>query len=275
MTKGWKYYNHAMISTAAPHLEANLEPLCDGSIWKNQKGYPVLARWTSDFDCKYETSWWYLIKDTPIVLEELAKHSRKDIRNGLKRCDIRIINPLDYLEELYECSHAAFKKYKNATNEASKEDFIKGCEKDLDSVYWAGFDKESNKLIGFFCVKEYPEYIAIITAKFDPFYLKTRISDALYFTVINYYLVEKKKKYVDSGQRNINHITNTQDYKERTFGYRKAYCKLNIKYRFPTNIIVKILFPFRYQLDKIPCKMVHLIVAVLKMEEIHRSFNNA
>ncbi len=31
---GWKYYNHAIIPTTAPHEEPNMIPINDGSIWR-------------------------------------------------------------------------------------------------------------------------------------------------------------------------------------------------------------------------------------------------
>ena len=42
-------------------------------------GVPLLARWTEDFDCGYETEWWYVIKDTPLDLSKLKKKRRYDI----------------------------------------------------------------------------------------------------------------------------------------------------------------------------------------------------
>ena len=38
MIKGWKYYNHALISTCAPHELADLSSIKDGSIWKKLGG---------------------------------------------------------------------------------------------------------------------------------------------------------------------------------------------------------------------------------------------
>ena len=34
MIKGWKYYNHAMIPTTAPHKEVDTTPVKDGSIFE-------------------------------------------------------------------------------------------------------------------------------------------------------------------------------------------------------------------------------------------------
>jgi hypothetical protein len=272
--KNWKFYNHAAIPTTQPHEDVDMAPLKDGTIWK-MPGKPILARWTSDFDCGYETNWWYVIKDAPIVPEELSSHSRKHIRQGLRKCNIKKISSCSYAEELYECSHAAFTKYENATNECSKGQFIKNCQNNTEFVYWAGFQKESGKLIGYLVVRENKNTAEILTAKFNTDYLNTHISDALYFTVINYCILDKGMKYVSSGQRNINHVTYTQEYKEQTLGYRRAYCKLNIKYRLPVRIVVNVLYPFRIQLKKLDhIGIVHQLLAVMKMEEIVRDYKH-
>jgi hypothetical protein len=71
MIDGWKYYNHAMIPTTAPHEIPDLTPIKSGSIWNRlREGMPLLARWTSDFDCGYETEWWYCIKDSPFDIRK-------------------------------------------------------------------------------------------------------------------------------------------------------------------------------------------------------------
>ncbi len=56
--------------------------------------------------------------------------------------------------------------------------------------------------------------------------------------------------YINDGARSIRHETAFQDYLEKYFGFRKAYCKLHIAYRFPVNIAVKLLYPFRKKIKK-------------------------
>lgn len=78
--------------------------------------------------------------------------------------------------------------------------------------------------------------------------------------------------YICDGSRNIFHKTAFQDYLEKYFGFRKAYCKLRLIYKTPLKIIVKLLMPIRkllYKLDNfsIICK----INGILRMEEISRS----
>ena len=87
--KGWKYYNHAVIPTTAPHENPNMAPVEDGSIWKIGGGRPLLARWTTEFDCGYETSWWYVIKEQPFEMELLDSKVRKHIRQSLKKVYVK------------------------------------------------------------------------------------------------------------------------------------------------------------------------------------------
>ena len=77
---GWEYYNHAAVPTVAPHEEPNLQPVEDNSIWKIDGGMPLLARWTTDFDCGSETNWWYVIKDTPFDINALKSKRRYEIK---------------------------------------------------------------------------------------------------------------------------------------------------------------------------------------------------
>lgn len=270
---GWKYYNHAAIPTSAPHEQPNLAPVKDGSIWKLD-GKPLFIRYSSNWDCGENTGWWYLIKEAPFDLNALSSNSRKHIKEAYRKTKIEKIDPVTCVESLFECSHNAFLKYKSASNEPSFENFKNQC---LSSAmknieYWAGFDLVTDKLIGWLNVACHDSWVEIVTAKFDPEYLKLRVSDALYATVLGYYLNDEKKLYVSSGCRSISHETNTQEYKEQHFGYRKAFCKLNIVYSSKMGFFVKILYPLRLMIDfagKFINKF-HLISSVLKMEKIAR-----
>lgn len=271
---GWKYYNHAAIPTCAPHETPDLTPIKDGSIWK-MDGKPLLARYTTDWDCGYDTGWWYLIKEAPFDLATLSSNSRKHIRVSLKKTRVEKIDPTKYVNELYECSHQAFLKYQLACNESSRESFAIACQNaDKNGIeFWAGFDVTTEKLIGWMNVRMHETWCEIVSAKFDPRFLKLLVSDALYATVLDYYLNKELLRYVSSGSRSINHVTNTQAYKEQHFGYRKVYCRLNILYSKKVQMVVSILFHFRKIVDFIGKfnKKVHLISSVLKMEEIQRS----
>jgi hypothetical protein len=76
--------------------------------------------------------------------------------------------------------------------------------------------------------------------------------------------------YVNDGSRAVLHETAFQDYLEKYFGFRKAYCKLNVKYRFPVNAIINALYPFKNRINK-ESRLGSKISAVLLMEEISRT----
>lgn len=271
---GWKYYNHAVIPTTAPHEEPDTTPILDGSVWKDVGEKAFLARWTTDFDCGYETEWWWIIKDAPYNIDALSSSSRKHIKQALKKCYVKRVNPENYRDELWDVFDSAYARYKNSTNSQNENAFKSGL-KQIDGVdYWAGFDCETNLMIGYMTCVEHETYVIAQTAKYIPSYMNRGSSAAIYHYVLQYYLNEKKKKYVCGGERTIYHITNTQDYKIQKFGYRKAYCRLHIVYRKPVGLLIRILMPIRkilYKFNRVG--IISKINGILRMEEICRSQN--
>lgn len=210
-----------------------------------------------------------MIKDAPYDINDVSKKEQKSIRKALKKCYVKKIEVANYTDALWECYSSAQSHYKNATKCVDKDNFINGCDQRLD--WWAGFDLETDKMIGWLNVQVYNEYVEIQSAKFHTDFLNKRVSDALYHHVLEYYLNVLKKTYVCSGTRNINHKTNTQEYKMRRFGYRKAYCHLHIQYNPKIRMMIKFLFPFRKILNLLDrVTIIHQINGVLKMEEICR-----
>ena len=183
-----------------------------------------------------------------------------------------MINPNDYLEDLYEVYEAAFKGYEHADNKNSFKQFRINCLKEFeeDVDFWAGFSCEDNKLIGYMTIKKFSDCVESCTAKYHPDYLKYRISDAIHYVILNEYLNVQNKKYIFSGSRNINHITKAQEYKIENFKFRKAYCKLHVIYKPVLGIIIKIVYPFRKYIQKIDKSViVHQIVVFLLLYSIY------
>ena len=85
MIEGWQMYNHALIPTTLPHEEAYVTQELEKELNKSKiRGYPILARWTSDFDCNEKTNWWYVIKDTPFDISKIKAKRRYEINKGMK-----------------------------------------------------------------------------------------------------------------------------------------------------------------------------------------------
>lgn len=271
----WKYYNRAMIPTTAPHEEADLEPIMNGSIWKNSNK-PLLARWTSDFDCAYETEWWYCIKDTPFNIEELKAKRRYEINRGNKYFECKIINPKEYKKELYEVEKAAISVYPSMYRpQLDYDSFVDSVEKWNDSIVYGAFYKETGKLCGYMYLTLNKNVINLSVQKANPEYERYQINAAMVSKLVEDFKEELSKGfYIVDGERNILHITQFQDYLEKYFGFRKAYCRLNVRYRPDIKMIVFILYPFRGLIKRFDrTNIVHNILGVLKMEEIQRKQN--
>ena len=271
---GWSYYNHAAIPTVAPDEAVNLLPIEDKSIWNISGGFSMLSRWTTDFDCGYETNFWYIIKDTPFDILSLKAKRRYQINKGLKNFIVREINPFDYKEILFEIQMEAYsaypKKYRPVLN---KEIVLKNIESWNEYVVFGAFFRETEELVGYALMFERDgrciDYKAL---KVKPDFEKYAVNAALVEGILQRYKsFISEGGYICDGSRNINHETAFQDYLEKNFGFRKAYCKLHIVYNPKIEWFIKILFVFRKIILKLDAiKIVHQINGVLRMEEIRR-----
>ncbi len=236
---------------------------------------PLLARWTTDWDCGYETNWWYVIKDGVFDIESLKSNYRYKINKGSKYFDVRIIDPRDYKEQLYEVLIAAYSeypaKYRPSVN---KKTFMDDVNSWIRYETFGAFYRESGELAGYVMMKmEAPNFYELLVQKAKPQFEKFQLNAALVCGVVKYYEeFLKTGGIICDGARSINHETHFQDYLEKYFGFRKAYCHLRIKYNPKIKWLISILFPLRKILlifDK--NKLIHAVNSVLKMEEISRS----
>ena len=272
--KNWKYYNHAVIPTAAPHEEPDISPIESGNVWKIGKT-PLFARWTTDFDCGYETNWWYVIKERPFDIGELKAKRRYEINKGIKNFDVKEIKPVNYAEELCNVQIAAYsaypEKYRPAVN---RDEFISSVQHWDCYVCIGAFSRESGMLCGYSLLsKESETYVDFKVMRTRPECEKNGINAALVEGILRYYnSFLMQGGYICDGARSINHETAFQDYLEKYFGFRKAYCKLHITYNPKLKWAIRFMYPIRRFLLKMDgIGVLHSINAVLKMEEICRS----
>lgn len=272
---GWRYYNHAMIPTCAPHEQADIASVEDGSIWlEKDDNKPFVARWTSNFDCGYETDWWYCIKDKPFDINAISSKKRYEINKGIKNFDVRVIDPGLYKNELYNIIVAAYITYPKAYRPTvNKADLFKSID-NWNCITFGAFCRENDQLCGFAQCAEYDSYLAFSVCKTIPIYEKFAINAAIVNGIIEKYNYRLGHEfYIVDGERNISHVTQFQDYLEKYFGFRKAYCELHVVYRRGVRQVINLLFPFRKILCRVKKgKLVHQINSILLMEEIARKF---
>ena len=276
MIEGWHYYNHAAVPNWAPHDD----PPCDinelvktKEFWESDENgnTPLLARWTSDYDCGYETNWWYTVLDKPFDMAEASSKTRQKIRKALKCYDYRRINPKEYAEQMAEIALKDYETYAASIRPDISKDELVAKFASWDLISHGAFD-ENGRLCAYHGIKDYGSYYQMIHGKSLPEEQKNQINAGLvytYITDLSEYI--DKGKFLTNGQRNLNHQTNFNEYLCDYFNFRKAYCKLNIAYNPKIKAIVKIAYPFRKLSQKFDnIGLVHSLNVILSMEEIVR-----
>lgn len=271
---GWKYYNHAVIPTTAPHEEPDLETVKSGFVWTNIRGggIPLLARWTSDFDCGHEMNWWYVIKDNPFDITALKSKRRYEINKGNRNFEVRIIEPQKFEEDIYRVTVEAYSSWPDKYRPTvTKESMASSVQKWQKYLVFGAYSRENCILQGYAIVEDHRSYAEFSVLRVNPKAEKLGINAA----IVDGILAEFKDRfhdgfYVCDGARSIRHETAFQDYLEKYFTFRKAYCKLNIVYRPGFGLVVKMLYPFR-RFIKTKTRIGSNMSAILKMEEINRN----
>ncbi|HPJ01296.1 MAG TPA: hypothetical protein PKU80_00450 [Candidatus Limiplasma sp.] len=271
----WMYYNHALIPTTAPHETVDEKPLHQKDFWKSvdSDGHPLLARWTTDYDCHEQTSWWHIVKDTPFDFSDIGYRYRKRVRKGIKNFEVRVIDPTEYAEALYQVEVEAASDYPaNCRQKVDHDQFIKSLYERRNGITFAAFSLEDHSLAGYLYDIVHESYIEGLLLKAKPSQKKKEVSSALIYGELEYFAKAlTEDMYIMAGERTVYHPPQHQEYLEKTFGFRKAYCRLHIQYRQGVKQMIDCLYPLR---GLIRClsriKLFYQISAVLKMEEIAR-----
>lgn len=271
----WSLYNGALVPDVPPHIEIELSREEANDLLKESKAY--FLRWPSEFDCGFETEWWYLVRDESIDLNEFDSGRRRQIKNGLKRCVVKKVDAEYIAQNGYEVYSSAFASYDTFLKPAGQEEFYDNMMSRKDNPvfdFWAAFDATDNNIIAYIMNRLAPDCCVYSTTKYKPDFLKLGVSHALLYEMTNYYLNEMGLKYVYNGARSISHKTNVQEFLIDKLHFRKAFCKLNVVYNPIVGMIVPVLYPFRNIISKINTDIAKKITVLLLQEKIRRSFRS-
>lgn len=268
----WQKYHGALIPLASPLIEIDLSKEEAKYLLKKSGAYFV--RYTSHWDIKRETAFWYIIKDSFGGMEELSANTRSKLRRGFKNCTVKKVTNEEIAQHGYEVYKKAFDHYKTHIAPVDKNEFYNDTLNSKDHDYFAVYYKEqNNKMIAYSKNKIEKDIVDYSTIKFHPDFLKNYSSYVLFYEMNKYYLSDKKIQYVNDGARSISHNTNIQDFLMQKFKFRKAYCVLHIVYRWDIGIAVKLLYPFKNIIGQIDNKIFNRLLILLKQETIRRTFD--
>ena len=242
----FEIYRHAWRFNKAPHLEPQLtDSQCKALLKKG--GW--IVRNTFAFDCNTPTEFWYLIKDSFGGIEELVSDVRNMVRRSLQIFEYKLIDIELLRNKAYPILKATYDDYQMSDrkmNESVFGEYLDYWSKN-NFDYWGVFDKESDEFVGFCAVHVWDDACEYGLMGFNPKY-KHNASYPYYgffYKMNEYYLQEKKFRYVADGARSITNHSNVQPFLIKKFKFRKAYCSLKIRYKWWFGVIVKVLLPFR------------------------------
>ncbi|WP_345970027.1 hypothetical protein WCX72_12320 [Sulfurimonas sp. HSL1-6] len=266
----WVLYQQVLIPDVPPHVPVALSREEARELLKRSGAYFI--RWISDFDRGKEMAFWYIIKDTPDTLESLGRKVRYEVRRGLKHCTVRRTGADDIAENGWPVHVKAFEKYRSSAGPGSREMFVASIRKMQEPFweFWSVLDPEGI-MIAFAATRITEGCCKYDTVRFDPDYFHLNPSEALFYTLNDYYLHQKGVRYIDDGARSLAHDTSVQQYLIRKFGFRKAYCRMHVVYRPSVQLAVRLLYPFRRIIASFRNKFAARVTVLLKHEEVRRS----
>jgi len=262
----WRKYNGALVPLSPPHIDVDII----GIDKKLKETNSYFARWTSDFDSEIESKFWYVIHDTPMIIDDYSKNTRSKIRRGLKRCKVKLVSKDEIKQFGFTSYSKAFLRYETNISPKNQEDF----KREIDNLegkwhFWAIYNSD-NLIIGYSQNRITDNYCDYSTIKFHPDFLNLYSSYALFYTMNQYYLNEKNFRYVNDGAKSMSHDTNIQEFLIKKFKFRKAYCKLHLQYPPRIKIIINLFFPLRILISRVKFGIFKKINVLLNHECIVR-----
>lgn len=268
MKTKWIVYNHALIPSCFPHEEPDLSNI--KALLKNERKV-LFARYTTDFDCGYETPFWCCIKDDVFDIQTLKAKRRYEVNKGIKNYYVQLLLPSD-VSDMYDVYLESMKGYISPSIE-EKAHFIQQWTKvfkDKRTLIFGVFQKETDLLCGYAHVLNNGRYVPISVFKTRVSKEKSGVNFALIYGICDYYResLENNEIYLCDGYRNVLHETAFQDWLIKYFGFRRAYCNLHIVYKPFFGIAVKTLCLFKNAAIKLaPHSLKLYLKAIIDMEE--------
>jgi len=262
MNNNWRKYQGALVSNFSPHSNVDISNI----ISELKKSRSMFARWVTDFDCKDETDFWYVIQDRGMGISDYSRNTRNQIRKGLKIFIIKQVSVNEIKKNAYIIYLNTFKKYNTFIKVKTIDEFELEILPTMD--YWGVY--VNDELVGYAQNRIYEDCCDYATIKILPKYIRDYPFYALFYTMNLHYLKKLDIKYVHNGARSIAHYTNIQDFLIKKFKFRKAYCKLHIVYSPVFGFLVKLFFPFRSIIKYFSFNIFRKLDIILKQEEIRR-----
>jgi hypothetical protein len=185
----------------------------------------------------------------------MRSEERRQTKRALEACEVRRVDAEFIAASGYEVYLRAYDRYRNATeaiwDEAEFQRRMRLHAPFDDLIhFWGAF--RDGALVAFYICDLFDRVeVSYAFGKFHPDHMKAHPAHALIHRMTEYYLTEQHFEYVNDGWRSLVHETNIQDFLIEKFGFRKAWTRLAVHYRWPLGPLVRATFPFRKALGRL------------------------
>ena len=90
VTQQYRKYQYGLIYKGAAHTERALTDIEARQLLKTYNA--LFVRNVFDWDCDEETSFWYVIQDSPIGMDSLHSKCRNQVRRSYKTLQFRVLD---------------------------------------------------------------------------------------------------------------------------------------------------------------------------------------
>jgi hypothetical protein len=214
-------------------------------------------------------SWYYVVCDSVAPLETLAKKVRYEVNAGFKHCVVRRLDPEWLAANGYDCYRAAFARYRNAGSPAAEPLFRADvmAKRNAPIDFWGVFVGET--LAGYSqCIVD-DAWVYHSVAKYHPDFLKDHVSYVMVRSLMEEYAGRRGLVLVN-GTRSLSHDTSYNRVLVK-LGFRMVPCELKVVYQPALGLAVRMLFPLRRLLSRLPDSgPLHRVRTVLELEATRR-----
>ncbi|WP_222622103.1 hypothetical protein [Parabacteroides segnis] len=261
----YKSYQRGIIFAGAPHCEKKLTEEECSLLLKHYNGWFI--RNLYDFDCKEKTSFWFVINDRPLTISDLPTKTRNQVRRALNTLDIKKVSSETMLDKNnggYDVYFQSFSRYKDVTSKpVTKEIWSQWIKSRSDVEYWAAYNIETGKMIAYVDVLIQNGIAKYTAMKGIPAFLnKNYPFYGLLFIMQEYYVEKQRLRFVTDGARSVTEHSNIQSFLDK-FRFRRAYCRIQIKYVWWVKILISFLYPVR---NIIPIKKIKYLLRFEAMQ---------
>jgi hypothetical protein len=234
----WNLRNRILEPLSMPHTIKNVDQK------KVQKALSdtnaLLALWSDQWDMEESEWWWTCCDDKKYNIEKIKNmQGKRGVKKGSGICSIRRIDAKDFPDLTHSLYTISLKSYGlKDTQIPSLEEYrrmILKFSKYNGYELWGSFIKD--QLAAFAICILIDNAVSFGSTKSDPAMHKFYPNNAMFYQITKHYLCERGVSYITNGHRTLLHPTTINDFLIR-MGYRKVFCRLNIKLSNYTKLIL-------------------------------------